>query len=58
MRAKLTPLPVFAGQRDQAEDPVQPEVGRLQEGLLADPALVLPPAGGVARLGSHWERPS
>ena len=50
MRAKLTALPVFAGQRDQAEDPVQPEVWRLQEGLLADPALVLPPAGPAGQV--------
>ena len=38
-------LSVLAGQRDEGEQTVQAQAGRLQECLLTDPALVLPPAG-------------
>ena len=38
-------LSVFAGQREEGEEAVQAEAGGLDECLLTDPALVLPPAG-------------
>ena len=38
-------LSVLARQREEGEQTVQTEAGRLQECLLTDPALVLPSAG-------------
>ena len=43
-------LSVLAGQRDEGEQTVQAQAGRLQECLLTDPALVLPPAGPAVQV--------
>ena len=43
-------LSVLAGQRQQGEQALQAQAGRLQECLLTDPALVLPSAGPAVQV--------